>query len=547
MKKKKKILAKVCFVNVKVVSMHNKSSNFVSGIYRSKDLIKNLKIRVRLEKEKLSLVAVHREASDEDGRVGVEEREFSWQEKVFSPSEVSYYKFAGNCHSPLEEKYHEDVARLWEAGMPTNRLFTYTDVDKYTGDEEMHGRVVAHARPSSSPDDALKQSAVRGRRRQGRELHQRHNILDYFPSDDALRRNHTLQNACQTFRILADLSSADITEEVDWVGRSEYVLCTIRWDSVNGVLQVTPDFSPDPYLVEVDEDCRSLYSYWVTHASSDISQEERDCERELMDKLTEHHLSIRQLQIGSDFDVPDDGVLTVFVMGEIMCAENFEADQLFIHFLVELPKGWSCDDPEHLSGITQACQTDRADVANFGHTFQMKLNHSLDRLQIEPDALPGGPQVFLEVVSRDGWGRCRSEGYGSARLPAAPGRHELSTPTWRPRPAGVGPRLRRFFLGGAPELLSLAHSGVPCDPQGPVVSKYGLPTVTSGSVLLRLDIVHQSRALAGEGAGPREKDVVALAERPSAATLVGSVNGALLAFRRARERMLQARDAAQAT
>lgn len=67
----------------------------------------------------------------------IEERTFSWQEKVFSPFEISYYQYSGNCHTALEEKYHKDIVKLCHENTPNNRLFTYTNVDEFTDMEEV--------------------------------------------------------------------------------------------------------------------------------------------------------------------------------------------------------------------------------------------------------------------------------------------------------------------------------------------------------------------------------------------------------------------------
>jgi hypothetical protein len=56
---------------------------------------------------------------------------------VFSPFEASYYRYAGNCHTALEERYHKDVIKLYQENAPTNRLFTYTDADDFTDMEEV--------------------------------------------------------------------------------------------------------------------------------------------------------------------------------------------------------------------------------------------------------------------------------------------------------------------------------------------------------------------------------------------------------------------------
>nr|CAD7431406.1 unnamed protein product [Timema monikensis] len=100
-------------------------SHFTVCIMR---ILWSLRKLVRLKQEKCSVVSV--------AVSNVEEREFSWQEKVFSPFEVSYYKSPGNCHSSLDEKYHQDVTELYQTGTSTNRLFTYTDNDDFASTEE---------------------------------------------------------------------------------------------------------------------------------------------------------------------------------------------------------------------------------------------------------------------------------------------------------------------------------------------------------------------------------------------------------------------------
>ena len=83
--------------------------------------------------------------------------------------------------------------------------------------------------------------------------------------------------------------------------------------------------------------------------------------------------------------------------------------------------------------------------------------------------------------------------------------------------------LRRFFVGGGPQLEDITYSGVPADTKvcvilltcthtsthsilfdipkilpsakGPILAKYGMKTKSTGSVQLRVHIVHQSRCL----------------------------------------------------
>lgn len=86
--------------------------------------------------------------------------------------------------------------------------------------------------------------------------------------------------------------------------------------------------------------------------------------------------------------------------------------------------------------------------------------------------------------------------------------------------------------------------------QGTHLSKYGLRTVTCGDVTIKFNVVHHSQAFIGSnvvadgdrGDARAGKRSSFLLERLSAATLVSSVNAVLVAFRRARERMLKARE-----
>ncbi|PNF41968.1 hypothetical protein B7P43_G14645 [Cryptotermes secundus] len=299
---------------------YKEESDFVTGVYRCKDCIKNFKIRVRLQHDKSSFIPLPQFQQDEGDvqptqdhnqeGLEVEERTFSWQEKVFSPFEISYYQYAGNCHTALEEKYHKDIVQLSQENTPNNRLFTYTDVDDFTDMEETNLSVTTDAKPLVT---SLVEGMAEIRRRQKfgrRKFHRkdvdfsRRNIVDYNISAELKKKNHLLQTSLQTFYILADLSTKDSDE--NWMGKSEYILCTIRWDSATGVLMVTPDFTSvsssaqhvrklDPYRIEVDGDARNTYSYWIEHASVDMDQEEKDREFAVISKVSVitfgHHLS----------------------------------------------------------------------------------------------------------------------------------------------------------------------------------------------------------------------------------------------------------------
>jgi hypothetical protein len=67
------------------------------------------------------------------------------------------------------------------------------------------------------------------------------------------------------------------------------------------------------------------------------------------------------------------------------------------------------------------------------------------------------PTLFLEVFSVDQWERFRTEGYGYITVPNKAGTHDITVNTWRPTGNGLVPKMRRFFIGGSPELEDVTY------------------------------------------------------------------------------------------
>ena len=68
--------------------------------------------------------------------------------------------------------------------------------------------------------------------------------------------------------------------------------------------------------------------------------------------------------------------------------------------------------------------------------------------------------MFFEVVSVDSWHRARTEGYGHLPIPFDPGHYpDLSVDTWRPISGDRKTEMKRYFVGGTPELEDLAYCG----------------------------------------------------------------------------------------
>lgn len=54
--------------------------------------------------------------------------------------------------------------------------------------------------------------------------------------------------------------------------KKEVILCEIKWDPKRSSLFIYPDFSKnEPYMLEIDDDSRNIYYYWIENASEQVS------------------------------------------------------------------------------------------------------------------------------------------------------------------------------------------------------------------------------------------------------------------------------------
>uniref|UniRef100_A0A8C3Y4U5 MKS transition zone complex subunit 1 n=1 Tax=Catharus ustulatus TaxID=91951 RepID=A0A8C3Y4U5_CATUS len=234
-------------------------------------------------------------------------------------------------------------------------------------------------------------------------------IITWEPSEEFIKNNHVINTPVQTMYIMGDLGP------YGKLGHREYenVLCTIKVDS-NGVITVKPDFSGTKG--EGDQDYLSGL-------------------------------------VGSDFEM----VHSLFSVS----AQGYEYDNLYVHFFLELPnREYSHSQTHHSNlrdetGFGWSIRPDK--VAYFCYPFTVEMFYT----QEDEDSLPQWPVLYFEVLSLDFWQRYRVEGYGSLVLPACPGVHMLTIPTWRPVELGTVAEMRRFFIGGSPELEDLTYIRTP--------------------------------------------------------------------------------------
>ena len=370
--------------------------------------------------------------------------------------------------------------------------------------------------------------------------------MEEQPTRETQLKLHTLSEHFQTMVVRFDLKADEATGKQSDNPRSEAQfidLCVLKYGS-NGVMEVSPDFSQNgrPYRVEMNLNGENVaYEYWIEHASAGMQYNDQIDEHRVLNNFYAAQVQPILRDVGDVFEDIPQRAFRLVINGEIVSAENFDYDGLSIHYFVELPPGWNATQESQLTGLTHTSKTTcdprtQLDVAYFSHTFEIDLYFDIDRFDIYKESLPQWPQIFFEVISVDSWTRCRTEGYGFTSVPFMAGSYDLKIDTWRPLlPTPTG-EMKRYFVGGTPELDDLTYAGTPCDVDGKILSRYGFRTISSGRIGLRINTIHQAKAFLGEkGRAGR----ISLFDRLSSASLFSSVTSVLEAFRKARQRFVQ--------
>ncbi|XP_046570750.1 Meckel syndrome type 1 protein-like [Haliotis rubra] len=534
-----------------------------TAYYRSNDSVKNLQIKVRLKRVTSSSIVPaaaaneQKEGSVEMGDMGkqpklVDEEEIciKWQEKIFSQREIELYNQEANCFNIREKTYHDQVVKIIERGKPTNRIFTYTDDDKFSHEEEAV-QFMTTAKSERATILAEKMSHVRQRRVGGRQLKEREvgfvpkiNVVDPSPTDDMRRKNHIEAPPMEVMYIMGDLSPRErAAHETD-----EYILCMLQIDA-NGVLSIRPDFNRGrkPYLIETASVWVEVFEYTIEHSSKPMNRQEQERERKMYREVYSRHKDFLGACVGLEFEVPPKDALRLVVFGEIESARDFEFDDIYLHFFVDLPKHWTADRFQPLSWVTQTCSSKVEgidNVAHFSFPFSFELFYKNESVkQEDKDQIPNFPIVLVEVLSLDSWHRFRTEGYTYLQVPCKPGAYHETSHCWRPVGQSISAQLRRFFIGGSPELEDPTYAAVPSTFDGSHLSKFGFHTETSGSLTYRFNVVMQSRAFMERKANKRS--VGSLLDNLGITAMQANISSVVDAFKKARMKMMNARHNAE--
>ncbi|KAG9351905.1 hypothetical protein JZ751_023156 [Albula glossodonta] len=204
------------------------SSDTGEAVYRSRDAVKNLKIRVRIQRVTSTAVLSQQlqqqvSAQQERGVIELstfssqtrsagddeEEQMVGWQEKLFSQFEVDFFGMDSVCQSPLDSQYHTEIMALERAGGRRNRrIFTYTDYDRFTNLEEQHSQSLMTPSKATPTFLAERMANIRHRRQERHPVEgtvPKARPVTWEPSEEFVKNSHVINTPVQTMYIMADL------------------------------------------------------------------------------------------------------------------------------------------------------------------------------------------------------------------------------------------------------------------------------------------------------------------------------------------------------
>ncbi|KAF8766492.1 Meckel syndrome type 1 protein like protein [Argiope bruennichi] len=284
----------------------------------------------------------------------------------------------------------------------------------------------------------------------------------------------------QSMAIMAALFFEDgaATEEID--------LCFLQVDD-HGSLTVIPDFSKRKSYIFINSRSET-FEYEIENVSKVPKSSAIQREKNLMRKIALYKWKLKEDAIREEFiKLPPE--TTSFVINfEIVSAKNFSPPDIFIHYLIIIPKG--CTSENTLEGVTETCRrklmNDSA-VAYYGYTFSIDISANINEFSGE------SLKIILEATAVDYWGNFRNEGYGYGDIPLIPGMTSQDIGTWKIEPSTLKHKLQNFFIGGMPHLDDLSYIINPKDTKDSQLSKYGVQTISSGVITLKLSIIQQTQ------------------------------------------------------
>uniref|UniRef100_A0A671WID4 MKS transition zone complex subunit 1 n=1 Tax=Sparus aurata TaxID=8175 RepID=A0A671WID4_SPAAU len=454
-----------------------------------------------------------------------------WQEKLFSQYEMELFQNEAACQTPLDRQYHTEVKALNKAkGRRNHRIFTYTDHDRYTNSlpfQQLNSTELLTTTKSVPTFLAERMANVRHRRQDRRTMDcsvPTSKIINWEPTEEFVKNYNT------------KIMDVMCCMPLDKKGISS--VCVLLCRIVTG------------------GEKKDVWRLTLENVSTAMKPEEKEREQSMYKDLYVRHKEYLNSLVGQDFEMVSrkSAVITTVYISKMpiiqfpftsfypVSAKGFEYDNLYIHFFMELPNNWSSLPFQSLSGVTQTCRTKtlgKEDVAFFSYPFSFEAFYMCEKESEE--SVPQWPVLYFKVLSLDSWQRYRTEGYGYLLFPAIPGKHTVTCHTWRPLQTGTVSALRRFFIGGSPELEDHSYVRIPGTFKGERLSRFGFCTETTGSVTFNLHCIQQARAFVDANMLKKRRQKVF--DQLGGFSQQGAVCTILEAFQRARRKMQEAREA----
>lgn len=211
---------------------------------------------------------------------------FSWQEKIFSRSEIDFYKDEKNCLTDCQKEYHRWIV---DNNVEGSLLYSYTQDDCFKPRNDIltkkYQSYLSKKNQSALPPLKIKKQFPERNNK---------NVIDANPAETRIRSNRYLYTEYNTMYIVADLTPKSENSPTIGLLDSEILLCSIRFDRAHNLLTINPGLtSMEPYTI-----CSSngiKYSYWIEDPSEKpLASNSIDEEDNLIQVIIENSIKLTQ-------------------------------------------------------------------------------------------------------------------------------------------------------------------------------------------------------------------------------------------------------------
>lgn len=78
--------------------------------------------------------------------------------------------------------------------------------------------------------------------------------------------------------------------------------------------------------------------------------------------------------------MPADNRLEIFLFIEVLGGKNFEHNNVYLQYFLDLPEPWRCKNPEELQGCTPS-SVGNNNILYFGLPIDVRLEYNMENLK----------------------------------------------------------------------------------------------------------------------------------------------------------------------